>query len=297
MKNILITGPNSYIGKNIAKKLMHEKDNYYIEFISLKNKDWEKKSFAKFDVVIHLSALVHKKEKKHIYNDYLKVNYLLTKKVAEKSKEDGVHQFIFFSTMNVFGITRGAIDEKTKENPTSYYGKSKLKAEIELKKLQDRKFKLAIIRPPMVYGENCVGNFKTLFKFSKKISYFPFVNNSRSMIYIENLSNFVKMIIDNNETGIFHPQNNEYVNTSILLKKLSYYNSKEIKLIKGFEKTISILSNNINIFQKIFGDLTYEYHISRYKQNYCEFDLDESLKKITEMQGEINEKSSSNKLF
>lgn len=279
MKRVLITGENSYVGKSLFEFLKLTPEKYSVDFVSLRDNKWKAKVFSKYDVIIHLAAIVHQNEKDRSYEEYININCDLTKELAEKSKKDGVEQFIFFSTMNVFGVSTGNIDKNTPLKPKSYYGKSKLKAEKELLKLQNNKFKIVIIRPPMIYGEKCVGNFDNLLKLSKITPFFPHVINYRSMIYIDNLILFTKKIIDNQEEGIFHPQNNEYVTTTFLVEKISKYTGKRIIFIKGFSQIISFLNKYFNLSQKIFGNLTYDFELSRYHEQYCIKSFEQSIEK------------------
>ena len=133
--------------------------------------------FSQYDVIFHVAAVVHMKEKPEMESLYLKVNRDLPIEVAIKAKNQGIKQFIFMSTMAVYGED-GKLDEEiviglnTASNPNTYYGKSKLLAEIELNKLNDDKFKVVTLRPPMVYGPNCTGNYARLQKFALKCQFF-----------------------------------------------------------------------------------------------------------------------------
>jgi len=287
MKRILITGKNSYVGNSFAEWVSQYPDKYEVDKISLRNDDWKKKDFSKYDVVLHVAGIAHRKEKKRDKDLYFRVNRDLAYEVAKKAKKEGVSQFIFLSSMSVYGMETGVITRDTVPQPKSLYGKSKLEAEKLIEHLNDQTFKVAILRPPMVYGKGCKGNYPKLAKLAKITPLFPDIDNKRSMIFVDNLSKFLKVIIDNNQSGLFFPQNNEYVNTSELVELIAKYNNKKIKLTKLFNPIINSLKFNSTV-KKIFGTLIYEKNISINLYQYVDFvDLKESVK-LTEDNNEKN---------
>ena len=135
------------------------------------------------------------------------------------------------STLSVYGLvgTVGKevmINKDTPCRPNSFYGKSKLEAEGLLERLQNEDFKVAILRVPMIYGPNCPGNYEQLRRITDKTPIFPSINNNRSMIFIDNLSEFVRLLIDNQDNGLFFPQNLEYINTSYLVALIAKENTR-----------------------------------------------------------------------
>ncbi len=263
MKNVLIVGKNSYIGKNLKKKLQGYFKDYLVDSITVKDDYWKYKDFSKYDVVVHLSAIVHKKEKNESEELYNKVNCDLATQVAEKAKNAGVPQFVFMSTMAVYGeegnlLKEIVINKNTKENPKTFYGTSKLLAEKNILKLKDNNFKVTIIRPPMVYGENCPGNYIKLEKLALKVPVFPYIENQRSMIHINKLCDYIKLYIDNCLEGIFLPQDDNYVNSSLLVKEIGAKNGKYIHLSKFLGFIIKTFLKDLSIVKKIFGNLVYE---------------------------------------
>lgn len=256
MKRILITGANSYVGTSFEKYMTQFGSDYQIETIDMRGEDWKKADFSGFDSIIHVAGIVHVKEKND--NLYYKVNRDLAFETAKKAKADRVKQFIFFSSMSIFGMDTGIITDKTKPNPKTPYGKSKLAAEGLLKELESESFRICILRPPMIYGPNSVGNYPRLAKLAKKIPVFPKVNNQRSMLYIDNLSAFLKLMVDTNLSGVFHPQNDEYVNTSEMVKIIAEAHDKKLIIIPGFSGIIKLVSTRIGVFRKVFGSLIYQ---------------------------------------
>lgn len=259
MKRILITGSNSYIGTNVERYLSQYSDSYFVQTVNVKNNQWKNMDFSSIDVILHVAGIAHVKESKinaHLYYD---VNEKLAIDIAEKAKSEGVKQFIVLSTMSVYGLNVGHITKKTIPSPINNYGKSKYNADIKLGKMRCNTFKVAILRPPMVYGKGCKGNYQILRKFALGSPVFPDYRNKRSMIYIGNLIFFIKQLIDNEDEGLFFPQDSEYVCTTEMVKQIAKFNEKKIKTSTFFNFFIYILLKfNLSIFEKVFGDLTYE---------------------------------------
>lgn len=290
IKKILITGKNSYIGESVKSWLTKKNPEYQVEEICLRSQEWLKEDFSKYDVVFHVAGIAHSdiketspEQKKYYY----KINTTLTETVAKKAKAEGVKQFIYMSSMIVFGAsaplgTEKIITSTTEPRPLNYYGDSKLQAEIILNSLKTERFKVVIIRPPMVYGRNSKGNYPRLSQFAKRFPVFPKVVNSRSIIHIDNLSEFIRLMILNEEAGIFHPQNAELTSTSELVKTIAIINKKKIVLTRFFNPFLLILSRIHPLINKVFGSMAYELSMSEYNQNYRVHDLVNSIE-ITEL--------------
>jgi len=278
VKNILIVGANSYIGTSLENWLAKHPDKYAVNTISIRQECWREKDFSNYDVVFHVAGIAHIKETKGNADAYYKVNRDLAYETAKKAKSEGVKQFIFISSMSVYGIKGGVIDSNTPLNPYNHYGKSKLQAEEMIKTLMDDSFLVAILRPPMIYGKGCKGNYPVLAKVAVNLPIFPDVDNKRSMIYIDNFSEFVKHIIDNYGKGLYFPQNVEYVNTSKMVKLIADAHGRKIRLTKIFNPIIRLLGLKFTLISKVFGDLVYDKSMSKYKGNYHNYDFELSIK-------------------
>jgi UDP-glucose 4-epimerase len=256
MKKILITGKNSYIGKSFAKWVSKYSDNYSIDLISVRDDKWSTKDFTGYDVVYHTAAIVHIKE-----NDtsrYFEINRDLTINLAKKGKLEGVKHFIFLSTMGVYGTETGNIMKDTVPVPNTPYAKSKYEAEQLLLELESINFNVSIIRPPIVYGDECPGNYIRLASMALKLPFFPDIENKRSMIYIDNLSEFVRLLIDNGVGGMYFPQNKDYINTTELVNLIAKAHGKRIKTLKSLNWCVSIGCHFLGTFRKVFGTFVYE---------------------------------------
>ncbi len=276
MKKILITGANSYIGTSLEKWLLKHSDNYKINTVDTIGGGWRKKSFSDYDVVFHVAGITHVRETRKNAGDFYRVNRDLAHDIAQKAKIDGVGQFIFLSSMSVYGMNCGIIDKNTHLNPKNNYAKSKLEAEKLIELLNSDTFKIAILRPPMVYGKGCKGNYPRLVKLAVNLPCFPDIYNQRSMIYIDNLCEFIRLLIDLNGSGLFFPQNREYVCTSEMVRLVSKMHGKNIRLTKLFNPLLRLF--NTNTVDKAFGSLVYRKSLSLFEEYQIVSTL-ESIKK------------------
>lgn len=280
MKRILITGKDSYIGTNFKRYLEQYPDEYYVEELDVRDDNWKNYEFSSFDVVYHVAGLVHSTPDESQRELYYRVNTELTYEVALKAKESKVKQFIFMSSIIVYGSgTIGKdriITNDTPLKPDNFYGDSKKQAEIKIKPLEDEDFKVVIVRPPMIYGPHSKGNYPLLAKFAKKTPIFPTLKNQRSMLYLGNLMEFIKLMIDNEEKGIFLPQNKEYVSSYQLVKEIAKINHHKILFTGLLNPVLKLLNKQVYV-NKVFGNLVIDKKLSLYKESYNRYSLDESI--------------------
>lgn len=292
MINILITGANSYIGTSFANYLAESQfaGMYQVTTLDMIGEAWKQHDFSQYDVVYHVAGIAHSdngpisEERAKLY---YAVNTDLTVACATKAKEAGVKQFIFMSSAIVYGDSAPIgkpkmITRETPVNPANCYGDSKVQAENGLRPLDCDTFKVVILRPPMIFGKNSKGNYPLLSKLARKLPLFPKVQNCRSMLYIGNLVEFVRLMIDNNEQGTFWPQNPQYSNTSDVIAKIAKAHNKRCVLIPGFGWALKLLSHATGLVNKAFGNLAYDQEMSKYKVDYQKYSLEEAILK-TEM--------------
>ena len=294
MKKILITGADSFVGTSF-ERYIKDYPEYSVDTVDMRDRAWRECDFSAYDTVFHVAGIAHSdggkinKEREALY---YAVNTDLTVEVAQKAKRDGVAQFIFMSSAIVYGQSGRVgkakhITADTVPTPANCYGDSKLRAESGILPLSDESFKVVVLRPPMIYGKGGKGNFLTLEKIAKKLPIFPYVKNERSMLFIDNLSEFVRLMIENGESGLFFPQNSEYTNTSEMVKIIGAENGKKVRLIKGFGFAIRICAVFFGFLNKAFGNLTYDKTMSEYKSEYQRYSLEESIMKTYE--GKVKE--------
>lgn len=201
---LLITGSSGFVGSYFINKY---KEKYEIKIFSFLKDNITTLDCSDVDIVFHLSALVHQMGGASS-EEYIKVNVTQTLKIAKKAKESGVKHFVFMSTVKVYGEeTDSVYTESSPCHPEDEYGKSKLKAELELQKLASENFKVSIVRTPIVYGYGVKANIKSLVNLVNKVPVLPFGNikNKRSMVYIGNLCHLVDKIIEFGSTALAVP--------------------------------------------------------------------------------------------
>ena len=285
MKKILITGAGSYVGESVKKYMLAHGD-YQIDAVDTMGDNWKKADYTQYDVVYHVAGIAHLNADPKMEALYYKVNRDLTIEVAKYAKAAGVKQFIFMSSQIVFHESQSLKSEvltaETKENPNGFYGDSKLHAEKGLYELECDTFKVCILRPPMIYGPNSKGNFPRLVKLAHKTPIFPAWHNKRSMLYIDNLAEFVKQAVERELSGIFYPQNLELADTVEIIRffaKSAGHNVWITKLLNPFVWLGSFVLQPIN---KMFATYYYDPKMSKMDFDYQLVSFEESLKKVVE---------------
>lgn len=281
-KRILVTGKTSYIGTQLKEWLERYPERYCVDLISLREPTWREKKFTCYDAIVHAAGIAHISPDPTMRDLYFRVNRDLTIEVARKAKTEKVKQFIFLSSIIVYGDSStvvGLIDEATVPKPSSFYGESKLQAELGILPLQDDEFDIVILRLPMVYGKGSKGNYPKLAKAAKYLPFFPDVDNRRSMIHIDNLCEFIKTIIEHEDCGLFFPQNAEYVQTSEMVRLIAKVHGRNIRLTRVFNPILRLASEKIRLINKVFGCLAFDMALSEYGTNYRVHGLQESIEK------------------
>lgn len=275
-KKVLITGQGSYIGTAVERWLLKDKDHYQVDTLDMQDETWRDTDFSQYDVVYHVAGIAHAdvgnvtEEQKQLY---YKVNTDLTIEVAERARQAKVKQFIFMSSMIVYsGCKENFITSETEPCPLNFYGDSKWRADQKIQEMDAENFKVVVLRPPMIYGKGSKGNYPQLAKLASKLPVFPIVKNQRSMLHIDNLCQFVKLMIDNEEHGVFFPQNGEYSNTSDMVQMIAEVKGHRIIMIPFvgiFIKLLEKVPEKIGgLTIKAFGNSSYDMSMSEYKENY-----------------------------
>ena len=265
---ILITGKNSYVGKNI-KAWLEKNENYKVDELDLKNEEWIDFNFQEYQCIIHVAAIVHQAKKNTSWETYKTVNTLIPYQVALKAKQEGVRQFVFLSTMGIYGqekkLPRGnIIDSNTPISPNSYYGRSKYEAELLINRLNDYTFKICIIRPPSIYGKDCPGNyFMSFIKIAKYLPVFPkvYTESKQSFLYIDNLSELIRLAINQNSSGIFMPQDGLPVSAVELIETISNSLNKKMWMSKTLGLLMRVFSK-MSLVNKVYGGISYSNNLS-----------------------------------
>jgi nucleoside-diphosphate-sugar epimerase len=285
MKKILITGKNSYIGTSLERWLQKEAELYEVHTVGTKNDEWRRFDFGGYDTVLHVAGIAHVSSNPKMERLYYRINRDLAVNVAGKAKAAGVKQFIFMSSMIIYGGDpqigeKLVITKDTVPQPTNFYGRSKLEADLFIQKMADQAFRPVIIRTPMVYGPGCKGNFPKLVQLAKLCPVFPDLNNERSLIYIDNLCEFLRLVIDREAAGIFYPQNRDYLATKEIVAILAGQMGKKVWFIKSFNPLLKLLAKKIGLINKVFGAKAYDQALSDvFDWIYCVIPTSESVRK------------------
>lgn len=294
-KYVLITGAGSYIGEYFEKYANeHYGENFVIDTLDMLDANWSQKDFSSYDIVYHVAGIAHAdvgNVSEETKEQYYKVNTDLTIEVCKKAKAEGVKEFIFMSSMIVYGESapygkEKIIDEKTVPKAANFYGDSKLQADVAVRELATDEFKVIVLRPPMIYGKGSKGNYQTLAKLAKTFPVFPDVENQRSMLYVENLCEFLCQLmlvkeIRQNATVLI-PQNAEWTKTSDMVRKIAKVSGKNIYITKLLVPVVFVASKVPGkiggLVGKAFGNSCYAQNISYMNaMEYCVYDLQVSI--------------------
>lgn len=284
MKKILITGAGSYIGTKVQHWLEQSPDMFEVEAIDTIDNHWKQADFSKYDVVYNVAGIAHVKAAKGEGPLYYAINKDMVIEIAKAAKAAGVKQFIHMSSMIVYKEVKTLegkqIHKDTKPAPNGFYGDSKLQGELGIQALADDSFKVCVMRPPMIYGPGCRGNFPRLVWLATKTPIFPAWHNKRSMLYIDNLCEFVKQLIINEVDGVVYPQNAEYADTVEIIRYYAKANGKNVWITKLFNPLIWLLGDHVRALGKMFSNSTYDMEMSKYPFDYHVVSLEDSFKGI-----------------
>ena len=287
MKKILITGAGSYVGESVRKYILTTSPGEFeIDTVGTMNDEWKKADFTKYDVVYHVAGIAHVNADPKMEPLYYKVNRDLTIEVAQTAKAAGVRQFIFMSSQIVFheslSLKTEVLTNDTKENPNGFYGDSKLQAEIGLHKLETDDFNVCILRPCMIYGPNAKGNFPRLVRLATKVPVFPNWHNKRSMLYIDNLAEFVKQAVWRELRGTFYPQNREQAETVEIVRFFAKAAGHKVWITRLLNPFVWLGSFVLQPINKMFATYYYDPSMSKTDFDYQLVSFGDSLKIMAE---------------
>lgn len=295
MKRVLITGANSYIGVNFERYVQkHYAAELCTESLDMIDGSWRQKDFSLYDIVYHVAGIAHadiKNVSKEDRTRYYAVNTDLAVETARKAKDENVKQFVFMSSSIIYGDSapygiKKRITMETEPKPANFYGDSKWKAEKGIRQLESDVFAVTVLRPPMVYGKGSKGNYPILSQLAKKLPIFPDIQNERSMLYIDNLCEFLCQIMIRGERGIYWPQNAEYTRTSDMVRLIGEANGHKVRVSRALNWSV-ILASRIpgrisGYANKAFGNMSYDQSMSEYDFVYRVIDLKTSIKRTEE---------------
>ena len=282
---VLITGAGSYVGESVRKYILETSPGQFeIDAVDTMNDAWKQADFTLYDVVYHVAGIAHVNADPKMEALYYKVNRDLTIEVAKHAKAAGVRQFIFMSSQIVFhesqSLKTEVLTASTKENPNGFYGDSKLQAEKGLHELDCDTFKVCILRPPMIYGPNSKGNFPRLVKLAQKTPLFPAWHNKRSMLFIDNLVEFVKQAIERQLSGTFYPQNRELADTVEIIRYFAKVAGHKVWITRLLNPFVWLGSFVLQPINKMFATYYYDPEMSKMDFDYQLVSFEESLRRM-----------------
>lgn len=284
MKKILITGANSFVGTAVEQWLLRNPDEYLVDTVDTLDGNWRQTDFSNYDIVFHVAGIAHVDPKPEMAQLYYSVNCDLALEIASHARNNGIRQFIFMSAIIVYKTSKSlkgnVIDSQTLPAPNDFYGDSKLKAENGLKKLETSDFKVTILRPCMIYGSNGKGNFQRLARLALQTPVFPAWHNKRSMLYIDNLCEFVKQAIDRNLRGTYHLQNKEYADTVKIVEHYARANNHKLWCSRLFNPLVWAGAAFLKPLCKMFANQYYDPELTTFDFEYQIVSFDESLNLI-----------------
>jgi len=206
---VLVTGAGGFVGRHLVPVLIGEGWRVRRAVRSLSGSDDEvligsigpatdwQAALAGVEAVVHLAARVHHPGEEGAAELYRAVNTEGTLQLARCAAAAGVRRFVHVSTILVNGNStdgRAPFREDDIPAPRGVYGSSKAAAESGLKQLAETvDMRIAVIRPPLIYGAGALGNFRLLVRAIQRGIPLPFgaIRNRRAFLGVENLASFI----------------------------------------------------------------------------------------------------------
>lgn len=285
MLNLLITGSRGFVGSAVQAHLAND-PAFCVSTLSVRGDSWRDHDFSQYDSILHAAGIAHVISDGSMDAQYDAVNHRLAAEIAAKARVEGVKHFVFLSSMTVFGAAapvgvRRTIAADTPPAPANAYGQSKLDAENAIRALESDSFRAAILRPPMIYGPGCKGNYVTLAKLAQRLPIFPEFENHRSMLYVENLAELIRLILLRHDCGTFHPQDEADRSVSEIVREICAAHGKTMRFSRGLAPLVR-LAGGVGIVRRAFGDMAYEPAMSAYPENYRLYPFSEAIRRTEE---------------
>ena len=260
MRRVLITGKTSFIGGRLAALLREHPEQYAVDQVSVRD-GGEDVDFSQYDCVVHCAGLAHVTRDVNLTALYFSVNCEMTLEIARRARQAGVKQFIFLSSMIVYGPPAPAGQERyigpdTPPAPDNPYSQSKLAAEEGLRKMESPSFRVCILRPPMVYGPGCKGNYALLSRYAGYLPFFPGTAAPRSAIHVDRLAEILRGCIDSGEGGLLLPQDENYTTAHEMLRYIRARQGKKTRIFHFLDPLIR-LAGKQPFLRKLFGGFAY----------------------------------------
>jgi UDP-glucose 4-epimerase len=248
---VLVTGANGFVGRHLVPVLAANglvvrqamrtpsphPNSVTIEAIGPQT-NWDE-ALSEVDAVVHLAARVHHPHEEHAAEVYRFLNTDGTLHLARCSAEAGVRQFIYVSTILVNGSStdgRPPFREDDVPMPRGVYGMSKAAAEAGLEAMaKHTDMNITVVRPPLIYGDGALGNFRLLVTAVKHGIPLPFgsVHNRRAFLGVGNLASFIlhRLTHQHGKFDIFLVTDDEHVSTPEFVRRIAKALGKNSRLV------------------------------------------------------------------
>jgi UDP-glucose 4-epimerase len=183
------------------------------------------------DIVVHLAARVHVMHDSATdpLAEFRSANVEMTYKLASWAAERGVKRFVFMSSVKVNGEATevgSAFSADDVPAPENAYAISKLEAEQAVRAVcSDSGMEFVVIRPPLVYGPEVQGNFRSIVRWVKRGIPLPLgsISNRRSLVALDNLVSFIMTCLEHPAAAnqVFLVSDGKAVTTTELLRKIA----------------------------------------------------------------------------
>lgn len=286
---LLITGASGFVGKVMCKALLgreYEVRAVYRTQHGIENNiqpilvpninvgtNWDE-AVKGLGMVVHLAARAHILTDLAVnpLEEFRKTNTEGTLNLANSAARAGVKRFVFVSSIGVNGS--GSVTpftERSTPNPSEPYAVSKLEAEHGLREIAAHTgMEVVIVRPPLVYGADCPGNFLRLLNLIYKGFPLPLggVNNRRSLIGVDNLADFLVQCIEHpaaaNKTLLVADEPD--ISTPDLIRILAKGMNRPARLMPVSSKLVGATAKLVGkqaTFEKLCGNLQIDSSFSR----------------------------------
>ena len=255
MKRVLIGGAHSFVGTALEEQLNGSPDRFSVGTLPLHETSLEEFDFHGADALVQVAAIVHRKETARSAPLYRAVNRDLALAAARKAKAEGVRQFVYLSSLSVYGAVTGTIAADTEPRPRTQYGCSKLEAEQALAALADDSFTVTILRPPMVIGSGAKGNYARLVRLTRALPFCPDFENRRTLVRIGTLCETIEALLETPRSGIFFPQEAQPSATRDLIEEIAAAQGRTLRRSTVLNPAIRLLIRTTAVGKKLFGDL------------------------------------------
>jgi len=201
--------------------------------------DWSQ-TCAGADVVVHCAGVAHTTFANETLarSTFERVNRVASGELARAAAAAEVGRFVFVSSIGVYG-NLGAdamAAESMKCQPVEPYASSKYAAERDLEDIfRDTATELVVVRPPLVYGQLCPGNFARLVKLVRSGLPLPLgsIRGRRHFVSVDNLADFIVAACshEGDARGTFNVADAEEIDLKDILRAIGEGTGRRVRLV------------------------------------------------------------------